>query len=145
MILPNKISNVVIEIRNGTTVVSTNTLSVTNLRHPRSILFWEGRKGLSIGGVKRSKNIIRGFDSKLEFEWNDVRNQEQAILDLIDDLKTATDNDYDIRFNVQGDTDYLFLVPDEAVYNENYINQIKRTPTRVSFELSQVQDSIEDA
>lgn len=144
MSLPKKITDVVFSIRNSSNVEqSSHTITVSNLRHPWNMVFWEGRDTLSIGGVRRKKNIIRGFDSKLEFDWEDVRNQETEIKALIDDLKVATDNDYDIRFNVSGDTNYLYIVPEDAVYSQNYTNQVtKRSATTISFDLAELQDDI---
>ena len=144
MSLPNKISEVTFSIRNSSDVEqSSHTITVSNLRHPWEMNFWDSRQQLSIGGVRRKKNIIRGFDSRLEFDWEDVRNQETEIVALIDDLKVATDNDYDIRFNVVGDTNYLFLVPDEAVYAQNYKNQVtRRSTTRITFLLAELSDDI---
>jgi len=144
MSLPNKISTVVFSIRNSSDVEqSSHTITVSNLRHPWTMTFWEGRNEMSIGGIRRKKNIIRGFDSRLEFDWEDVRNQETEIKDLIDDLKVATDNDYTIRFNVEGDVNYLSLVPDEAIYSQNYTNQVtRRTATTISFGIAQLKDSI---
>lgn len=142
MSLPNKISSVVFTVLDGATEISATTLSVSNLVHPWEMVFWDGRKSLSVTGKKRKKGIVRGFDSRLEFEWSDVKTQEAQIISLLEDMKTATDLDYDIRFNVEGDTDYLFLVPNSAIYNQNYINQIRRTPTTIQFELEQIQDDI---
>lgn len=138
MSFPNKLSTVVIVIDPSGTP-STHNITVNNLQIPTSLKFWEGRQGLSITGNRRRKNIIRGFDRFVEFEWADVRTQESAILDLIDDLKVATDNDYEIRINASGETDYIFVVPDDAMYNQNYINQIRRTPTTVKFALATIQ------
>lgn len=139
MSLPNQISTVNIVIDPSGTP-TTHTFEVTDLDIPTSMKFWEGRTGLSITGKRRRKNIIRGFDRKLTFKFNDIRNQESTITDLIDDLKVATDNDYEIRFNVDGDTDYIFLVPSDAIYNQNYVNQIRRTPTTIEFDLAQIQN-----
>lgn len=132
MSLPNKVSSVVFVI-DPTGIATTHTITVQDLSIPTSLRFWDGRKGLSITGKKRRRNIIRGFDRNLTFKWNDVRTQESTILSLIDDLKTATDNDYRIRFNVSGGTDYIYVIPEDAVYNQDYINQIRRTPTTVTF------------
>lgn len=133
MSLPNKLSTAVFTILDGVTTISTYSITVSNLDISTSLKFWEGREGLAITGKRRRKNIIRGFDRSMSFQWEDVRNQETAILNLIDGLKTATDNDYRIRFNASGETDYIYLVPDDAVFNENYLSQIKRTPTTISF------------
>lgn len=133
MSLPNKISTAVFTILDGVTTISAYSITVSNLDIPTSLKFWDGRSGLSITGKRRRKNIIRGFDREMSFQWEDVRNQETTILNLIESLKTATDNDYRIRFNASGSTDYIYVVPDEAVFNENYISQIKRTPTTISF------------
>jgi hypothetical protein len=137
MSLPNKISQAVFVI-DPTGTPDTHTLTVSNLRIPTSISFYEGRQGLSIGGKRRSKNIIRGFDRSMSFDWESVSNQETEILAFLDALKDASDNDYDIRFNAYGETDYIFVVPEEAVFNENYINQIKRTPTKMEFLLAEI-------
>lgn len=143
--LPGKITQAVFTIidTSGPTTISTHTLTVSNVQHPWNMAFWEGRKELSIGGVKRKKNIIRGFDAKLSFDWEDVRNQETDIIDFINDLKVAADNDYRIQFNVFGDTNKLHLVPEDAVYSQNYTNQVtRRTETSISFEIEQLQDDI---
>lgn len=143
MSLPSKVSQVTFSIRDGATEISSHTIIVSDLQHPWNMVFWEGRKGLSITGKKRKRNIIRGFDSELRFDWEDVRNQETNIKNLIDDLRVATSNDYDIRFNVVGDTNYLFLVPDEAIFEQNYTNQVvRRTNTTIAFALAQIQDDI---
>lgn len=147
MSLPNKVSQVKFTFIDTSgafdVVVSARTIVVSNLRHPWNMVFWDGRKEMSIGGIKRKKNIIRGFDSKLQFDWEDVRNQENEVIGLINDLKTATDNNYDIQFNVVGDTNFLFLVPDEAVFEQNYTDQVtRRTTTSISFEIDQLQDDI---
>lgn len=145
MSLPKKITQAVFTIidPSGPTTISTHTLTISNLTHPWNMVFWEGRKELSIGGVKRKKNIIRGFDARLEFQWEDVRNQESSVIDFLNDMKTVTDNDYDLRFNASGDTNYLYLVPDESMYSQDYQNQVtKRSRVTASFEIDQLQDDI---
>lgn len=140
---PNKVSTVVIVIDPlaDPNPYATYSITVNNLRIPTSLKFWDGRQGLSITGKRRRKNIIRGFDRSVEFEWTDIKTQESNILDLIDDLKVATDNDYPIRINASGETDYIYVVPDDAIYNQDYINQIRRTPTTVRFTLATIQDT----
>ena len=140
---PNKASQAVIVIDplGDPSPYATHTITVNNLQIPTSLKMWEGREGLSITGKRRNKNIIRGFDRFVTFEWADIRNQESTILALIDDLKVATDNDYPIRINASGDTDYIYVVPDDAMYDQNYVNQIRRTPTTVKFALATIQDT----
>lgn len=140
MALPNKISSVVFTILNGASTVATHTLSVTNLQHPFEMVFWGSPSSLSLGGTKRSN--VRGFDARLEFEWNDIRNQESEIVAFLNDIQTNLLLGYRLRFNVEGDTDYLFVIPNSALYNQNYISQIKRSPTSISFELEALQNDI---
>lgn len=143
MSLPNKISDVEFVILDGVSVISRHDIIVSNLNHTWEPIFWEDRKELSIGGVKRKKNIIRGYDSRLEFDFEDVRNQETDIKTFISDLKSAMGNDYDIRFQAGTSTDYLFVIPDEIMFNQNYTNQVvRRTPTTMSFEIYKLKDTI---
>lgn len=140
MPLPNKISSVVFTILNGATTVSTHTLSVSNLNHPFEMVFWNEPTTLALGGVKRSN--VRAFDAKLNFEWQDVRNQESAIISFLNALTSGILLGYDIRFNVSGDARTLLVLPESAVFNQNYINQIKRTPTTINFTLASFRSSI---
>ena len=63
-------------------------------------------------------------------------------LSFLNDIQTNLLLGYRLRFNVEGDTDYLFVIPNSALYNQNYISQIKRSPTSISFELEALQNDI---
>lgn len=139
--LPNKISTVIMDFRTDIASVSSHTLSVGNLKHPFNLVFWGEPTRTSIGGKKRSN--IRGFDAGLSFTWEDVRNQETAIINFLDDLVTyAQSTTVRLRFNAQGDTNYLWLVANQGEYNQEYIHQIKRTPTSIAFELEDIQSDV---
>lgn len=143
MSLPNKATKVRFAIKDGATGISSHVLTVSRLRVPFKLVQWEERKGLSITGKKRKANINRGVDAEVILEWDDVRNQETDITDFIDDLKVASDNDYSIRFSVDGDSNFLYVIPTDVSYNQDYTNQVtRRTPVSMTFELDTLRDDV---
>lgn len=142
--LPNKIVSVDFDFYDTSihSVLASHTLKVTSLRHPFEMVFFNQPSDISIGGQRRSN--VRGFDAKLEFEWEDVRNQESAIINFINNISNyASWGSVKLRFNVTGGTDYIYVVPNQVSFSQDYINQIKRTPTVMSFELDSYRDEID--
>ena len=144
MRLPSKIERAEFVIFDDSdNIVSSYNFSVTNLMHPWNYVFWDGRKQMSLGGINRRKKIVRGFDTELRFEWEDVRNQEDDIVNFLNDLLLTKNDGYSIRFNAEGDENYLFLVPEDAVYSREFLNQVTlRVRTTISFTISQLQEDI---
>ena len=140
--LANKVSSVDFDFYDPVLdiVAASNTLIVSNLSHPFEMVFFNQPTDISIGGTRRSN--VRDFDARLEFDWQDVRTQESEIISFLNNIITYKDTPSVIRFNVTGTTDYLYVVPEQAVYNQNYINQIKRTPTTARFLLESLRSSI---
>lgn len=137
----NKISSVTFTFFDSIGDLASYTLKVSNLNHPFELLFWDEPTTTSIGGVKRSN--VRAFDAKLSFQWQDVRNQETTIVNFINALRTQLlVPTVSLRFNVTGELNKLNVLPESAVFNQDYINQIKRTPTTINFTLASLRSSI---
>lgn len=146
MSLPKKITDVTFTLLSDGASVASHTLTVQNFTHPWDFVFWEGRKTMSLGGVNRRKKIVRGFDSTLTFNWDDVRNQTTEVVGFLSDIILTKDYDYQIRFNVVGDSNYLYVVPEDAVYLNSYINQVtQRLRPTITFKIEQLKDDIEYA
>lgn len=144
MSLPSKAGTALIAFQDNGTGITSYSLNVTNVNLRWEVVYWEERKGLSITGKKRKADIIRGYDAILTFDWDDVRNQESDIVDFLNYLKTATDNNYDIRFQILGDSNRLFIIPSNDInYSQNYTTQVvRRTPTTMTFEVDVLRSSI---
>lgn len=145
MSLPSKAVTANFAFQDAGSGVTSYQLDITNASLRWEPVYWNERNDLSIGGVKRKKNIIRGYDAILTFDWGDVRSQESDIVDFLNYLKTATDNDYDLRFSVLGDSNFLFIIPTDGIsYSQDYSNQVtRRTPVSMEFEVDSLRSSID--